>query len=194
MMYLNLMGDDLVKSTQYSLLNANYLLSLLKPHYKILYSNKNGRCAHEFILDIRPIKEKSGITEEDVCKRLIDYGFHAPTMSFPVPGTLMIEPTESEYLGELNRFVNALIMIREEIKEVEEGKADKKNNVLKNAPHTLQMIICNKWEYPYSREKAAFPDPKLKTQNKFWPSVGRIDNVYGDLNLICSCPPINSYI
>lgn len=189
-----MLGKDIIHSTNYSILAANYLECSLKNDYPILYTNENKRCAHEFIVDIRPIKEVCGITEEDVCKRLIDYGFHAPTMSFPVAGTLMIEPTESEDLAELDRFIKAMKLIREEIKEVEQGKVDPKNNVLKNAPHTLEVITSDKWERPYSREKAAYPDPNLKIKGKFWPSVGRVDNVYGDLNLTCTCPPIHYYV
>lgn len=193
-MYLKLLGKDLVKSTEYAILNANYVREKLKNHYNILYTSENGMCAHEFIFDIRPIKAKCGISEEDVCKRLLDYGFHGPTMSFPVAGTLMFEPTESEDKGELDRFINAMISIRKEISDVEEGKVDKVNNVLKNAPHTLEEVTSDKWDKPYSREQAGFPDPMQKIKGKFWPSVKRLDNVYGDLNLNCSCPPIHYYL
>jgi len=189
-----MLGKDLLKATQYCILNANYIANKLKDHYDVLYTDKNGRCAHEFIIDIRPIKAKCGISEEDVSKRLMDYGFHGPTMSFPVPGTLMIEPTESEDISELNRFINAMISIRNEIRDVESGKVDKLNNVLKNAPHTLKCITSDKWDRPYTREQAAFPDPDQKIKAKFWPATRRIDNVYGDLNLSCSCPPIHYYL
>jgi len=164
----------------------------LKSHYPLLYKGKNGTVAHEFILDIRGIKEKTGITEEDVAKRLLDYNFHAPTMSFPVPGTLMIEPTESEPLSELDRFCDAMIKIREEIKEVEDGKVDPKDNVLKNAPHTAEVVLSDTWTHKYGREKAAYPLPYLRL-TKFWPSVGRLDNAFGDRNVICTCPPMESY-
>lgn len=193
-MYIALLGKDLIYSSIYAILNANYMAEKLKKYYEIKYTGSQGRCAHEFIIDIRGIKAKTGISEEDVAKRLIDYGFHAPTMSFPIAGTLMIEPTESEDKGELDRFINALISIRSEIDEVESGKVDKLNNVLKNAPHTLEIITNDKWDRPYTREKAAFPDPNQKIKGKFWPTVGRVDNVYGDLNLNCSCPPIHYYI
>ena len=193
-MYMKMLGSDLRKSTEYAILNANYMMSRLKDAYKILYKGTADRVAHEFIIDMRDIKKESGITEEDVAKRLADYGFHAPTMSFPVPGTLMVEPTESEDKAELDRFCEALLQIREEIREVETGKADKNDNVLKNAPHTLEHVTSSNWTHSYSREKAAFPLPYVKKRGKFWPSVGRVDNVYGDLNLVCTCPPINDYI
>jgi glycine dehydrogenase len=152
----------------------------LEGHYKVLYRGKNGQCAHEFILDIRPFKEgPNSVSEEDVAKRLIDYGFHAPTMSWPVPGTLMVEPTESEDKGELDRFVDALISIRKEIDDVISGRVDPKNNVLKNAPHTAAMIASAEWNKPYTREQAAYPAPWLK-DSKYWPTVGRVDNVWGD--------------
>lgn len=189
-----MMGTSLRESTSYSILNANYVAKRLSSDYSILFTGKNGTCAHEFIIDLRPIKAISGITEEDVSKRLIDYGFHPPTMSWPVVGTLMFEPTESEDKGELDRFIDAMLSIREEIREVENGKADKKNNVLKNAPHTLQALMSTEWNHPYSREKAAFPVSSLKVKGKFWPAVGRIDNVHGDINLNCTCPPISNYI
>jgi len=193
-MYIKMMGKDLIKSTQLSILNANYIASRLSKEYKILYTGKNGRCAHEFLIDLRGIKATTGITEEDIAKRLIDYSFHPPTMSFPVVGTLMVEPTESEDKGEIDRFVEALLSIREEIREVEEGKVDKKNNVLKNAPHTMETIASDKWDRPYSREKAAYPVKTLRIKGKHWPSVGRVDNVYGDMNLVCTCPSTHSYI
>ncbi|MCC5815248.1 MAG: glycine dehydrogenase (aminomethyl-transferring), partial [Leptospira sp.] len=161
-------------------------------HYGVLYKGSRGLVAHECILDTRGLKKTSGIEAEDIAKRLMDYGFHAPTMSFPVPGTLMIEPTESESKEELDRFCDAMISIREEIKQVEEGKIDKMDNPLKNAPHTTGMVMNDEWKHVYSREKAAYPLPWLKS-NKFWPAVGRIDNVYGDRNLMCSCIPIAAY-
>src|SRR5690606_15240045 len=159
----------------------------------ILYTNDNGQCAHEFIVDLRPFKKSAEIEAEDVAKRLIDYGFHAPTMSFPVPGTIMIEPTESEDKAELDRFCDALINIRKEIKEIEEGQYDRKDNVLKNAPHTQTVICNNDWNKSYSREKAAFP-LKYVRENKFWPAVSRVNNTIGDRNLICTCQPVESYM
>jgi len=164
----------------------------LEKEYKILYRNKHNKCAHEFIVDIRPFK-KVGIVEEDVAKRLMDYGFHAPTVSFPVPGGIMIEPTESEDKIELDRFCDAMFKIREEIREIEEGKADQKDNVLKNAPHPMEHVISSNWTHSYSREKAAFPAKWIHQRGKFWPTIGRIDNVYGDRNFVCTCPPIEHY-
>eukprot|EP00461_Guttulinopsis_vulgaris_P002067 UN02068 len=193
-MYIKMLGGDgLRTATSMAILNANYLMSRLKDFYPILYTGENGRCAHEFILDLRDIKKRVGITEEDVAKRLADYGLHAPTQSFPVPGTLMIEPTESEPLAELNRFADALISIRGEIAEIENGVADKVNNVLKNAPHTIDTVLADNWDRPYAREKAAYPVPSLR-QNKFWPTVGRVDGVLGDRVLVCSCPPMEDYM
>ncbi len=190
--YIAMMGGDgLTNATKLAILNANYIKELLSGHYKILYTGTHGRCAHEMIVDCRDFK-KSGVEVEDIAKRLMDYGFHAPTVSFPVAGTLMIEPTESESKGELDRFCEALIEIRNEIREVEEGKADKENNVLKHAPHTAAVITADVWDRPYSRQKAAFPLPYVK-EAKFWPSVSRIDNAYGDRNLVCSCLPIEEY-
>ncbi len=192
-LYIKLMGSRGLKlATETAILNANYMEKRLAPHYKILFTGKDGMCAHEFIIDLRPLKATSGIVEEDVAKRLLDFNFHAPTMSFPVPGTLMVEPTESESLYELDRFCDAMIHIRGEIKAIEDGKADKKNNVLKGAPHTADVVTAEKWDRPYSREAAAYPLPYLR-DNKFWPSVGRLDNVYGDRNLVCSCPPMSEY-
>jgi len=191
--YIKLMGGDgLTKATKMAILNANYMAGRLKDHYPILYKGTKGTVAHEFILDIRQIKDRTGISEEDVAKRLLDFNFHAPTMSFPVPGTLMIEPTESEPLAELDRFCDAMIKIREEIKEIEEGKADSKDNVLKNSPHTADSVLSDTWTHKYPREKAAYPLPYLRL-TKFWPSVGRLDNVYGDRHVICTCPPMESY-
>jgi glycine dehydrogenase len=172
-------ADGLTHATKITLLNANYMLSRLKPHFPILYVNENGRCAHEFILDARPFSKSAGVEAIDIAKRLQDYGFHAPTMSWPVPNTLMIEPTESESKEELDRFIDSLISIREEIREIEEGKVPRVGNVLKNAPHPIQDLIIGggegEWERGYSREKAAFPLPWLK-EKKFWPSVARIDD------------------
>lgn len=190
--YIAMMGGEgLTNATKMAILNANYIKNRLEGHYKILYTGTNGRCAHEMIADCRDFK-KVGIEVEDIAKRLMDYGFHAPTVSFPVAGTLMIEPTESETKEELDRFCDALIEIRKEIREVEEGKADKENNVLKHAPHTASVIIADVWERPYSRQKAAYPLPYVR-EAKFWPSVSRIDNAYGDRNLVCSCLPVELY-
>ena len=178
-------------ATQYALLNANYIATRLGKHYPLLFSGRNGRVAHECILDLRPIKARTGITEVDIAKRLNDYGFHAPTMSFPVPGTFMIEPTESESKVELDRFIDAMISIKVEIDRVESGEWHAIDNPLKNAPHTQQVVTAENWAHEYSRERAAFPCAAVKA-NKFWPSVGRVDDVYGDRNLICTCPPIES--
>lgn len=192
-MYISMMGaSGLLKSTQVAILSANYIAKRLEGHYPVLYTGKNGRVAHECIIDLRPLKAASGITEEDVAKRLMDYGFHAPTMSFPVPGTLMIEPTESEPRAELDRFIEAMICIRHEIARVESGELHAENNMLKHAPHTLADIMDESWDRPYSKNEAAFPVASLR-DNKFWPSVNRIDNVYGDRNLFCACPAIESY-
>jgi len=191
--YIALMGGEgLRQATEYAILNANYLAKKLGAHYPVLYSGRNDRVAHECIIDLRPLKERSGISEEDVAKRLMDFGFHAPTMSFPVPGTLMIEPTESESKAELDRFIEAMVTIREEIARVEVGELDADNNPLKNAPHTQADIIDPDWNRPYSREQAAFPASWLK-ESKLWPTVNRIDNVYGDRNLFCSCIPVEAY-
>jgi glycine dehydrogenase len=191
--YIVMMGaKGLTDATKLAILNANYMMTRLAKYYPVLYQGVNGRCAHEFILDMRSFKETSGIEVEDVTKRLMDYGFHAPTASFPVAGTLMIEPTESETKEELDRYCEALISIREEITEIEQGNADKESNLLKNSPHTADMVISDKWNYPYSRERAAYPTHWLRAR-KFWPAVGRINSVYGDRNLVCSCPPIEEY-
>lgn len=191
--YIRMMGGNgLTDATKYAILNANYLKDRLKDHYEILYTGKTGRSAHEFIVDLRPFKQSAGIESVDVAKRLMDYGFHAPTMSFPVPGTLMIEPTESESIEELDRFCEAMISIRKEIQEIEDGKADKEDNVLKNAPHTQRVMVADEWTRSYSREKGAFPLEDLKF-NKFWPSVSRVDDAYGDRNLVCSCIPMEAY-
>lgn len=192
--YIRMLGPDgLKKSTEHAILNANYIASRLSNHYKVLYTGEMGRVAHELILDLRPFKEV-GVSAEDVAKRLMDYGFHAPTLSFPVAGTIMIEPTESENLEELDRFCDALLSIYNEIKEVENGSYPKDNNVLCNAPHTLAVITTDHYTLPYSREKAAYPLAYLKQQNKFWPSVSRVNNAFGDRNLVCTCPPIESYM
>ena len=192
-MYMKMMGTDgLVSATQNAILNTNYIATKLKGHYEILYKGKDGLVAHECIIDIRPLKETAGIEVEDVAKRLIDYGFHAPTMSWPVAGTLMIEPTESESLKELDRFCEAMIKIREEIREIEEGKASKDDNLLKNAPHTAKTLITDSWTHEYNRSKAAYPVESLY-EDKYWPPVGRVDNVYGDRNLVCSCPSMEDY-
>ncbi|TGK32761.1 glycine dehydrogenase (aminomethyl-transferring) [Leptospira gomenensis] len=191
--YIALMGTEgLTDATKYSILNANYIAKRLEKSYPILYKGKNGFVAHECILDVRPFKKTAGIEVEDVAKRLIDYGFHAPTMSFPVPGTLMIEPTESESKEELDRFCEAMLLIHGEILDVENGKLDKTDNPLKNSPHTAAMISSDRWDHLYPRERAAYPANWLK-EHKFWPYVGRVDNVYGDRNLVCSCLPIESY-
>ena len=191
--YIAMMGaEGLTNATKYAILNANYIKSRLEKHYSILYVGKNGRCAHEMIVDFRQFKHSVGIEVEDVAKRLMDYGFHAPTVSFPVAGTLMIEPTESETKEDLDNFCDALISIREEIREIEDGKVDKADNVLKHAPHTAAVLLNSNWDRSYSREKAAYPLAKLK-ENKFWPSVSRIDSAYGDRNLVCTCEPIESY-
>ena len=192
-MYMKMMGTDgLVSATQNAILNTNYIATKLKGYYEILYKGKDGLVAHECIIDIRPLKETAGIEVEDVAKRLIDYGFHAPTMSWPVAGTLMIEPTESESLKELDRFCEAMIKIREEIREIEEGKASKDDNLLKNAPHTAKTLITDSWTHEYNRSKAAYPVESLY-EDKYWPPVGRVDNVYGDRNLVCSCPSMEDY-
>ena len=191
--YIAMLGDDGLKaSTEIAILNANYMAHKLQGYFPILYRGTQGYSAHEFILDLRPLKKESGISDEDVAKRLIDYGYHAPTMSFPVPGTLMIEPTESESKKELDRFCDAMITIKNEIDDVINGKMDAEDNPLKNAPHTAHAIASDEWDHPYSRQKAAYPAPYLKN-HKYWPSVGRIDNAYGDRNLICTCPPVEAY-
>jgi len=191
--YIKMMGEiGLTNATKYAILNANYIKSKLEPYFKVLYSGSKGRVAHEMIFDMREFKNSAHIEVEDIAKRLMDYGYHAPTVSFPVAGTLMVEPTESEPKSELDKFCNALLSIRDEIKEIESGRADQKNNVLKNAPHTAQVVISDNWQYPYNREKAAYPVEYLRS-NKFWPSVSRVDNAYGDRNLVCSCLPVSDY-
>ena len=191
--YIKMMGSvGLTNATKAAIVNANYIKAKLEKIYPALYSGQNGRVGHELIFDMRSFKHSAHIEVEDIAKRMIDYGYHAPTVSFPVPGTLMVEPTESESKAELDRFCEMMLNIREEIREVEEGKADPNNNVLKNSPHTLQTLISDNWNYPYSREKAAYP-LKWTRQNKFWPSVARVDNAYGDRNLVCSCVPVSEY-
>ena len=191
--YIALMGEKgLVEATKVAILNANYIAHRLQDHYPILYTGTTGNVAHECIIDMRPIKEASGVTDEDVAKRLIDYGFHAPTMSFPVAGTLMVEPTESESLFELDRFCDALIAIKEEINAVQSGQLDARDNPLANAPHTLADVAGSEWEHPYSRELAAYPVDSLR-RYKYWAPVNRVDNVYGDRNLFCACPAIETY-
>ncbi|MFT7584835.1 MAG: glycine dehydrogenase [Cellvibrionaceae bacterium] len=189
--YIRMMGADGLKhATEVAILNANYIAKRLDPHFPVLYQGESGRVAHECIIDLRHLKELA--SNEDVAKRLMDYGFHAPTMSFPVPGTLMIEPTESENLAEIDRFCRAMILIREEFTAIADGSADAENNPLKNAPHTAEEITSVDWDHPYSREEAAFPADWVR-ENKFWPYVARIDNAYGDRNLVCSCLPIEAY-
>jgi glycine dehydrogenase len=192
-MYIKMMGaEGLKKASQVAILNANYISRKLYKHFPILYTGKNGNVAHECIIDVRPIKAETGITEEDIAKRLIDFGFHAPTMSWPVPGTIMIEPTESESLPELDRFCETLIKIKEEINKVKSGEFDKSDNPLKKAPHTHTELTANEWKHKYDRETAAYPLEILKSY-KYWTPVARVDNVYGDKNLFCSCPVMDEY-
>ncbi|PYV16885.1 MAG: glycine dehydrogenase (aminomethyl-transferring), partial [Acidobacteria bacterium] len=191
--YIALMGGEgLAHATRVAICNANYIARRLAPHYPVLYKGKRGWIAHECILDLRALRSSAGIEVEDVAKRLMDYGFHAPTVSFPVAGTIMVEPTESESKEELDRFCDAMISIRREITAIESGKADRRNNLLKNAPHTAEALLAADWDRPYSREEAAFPAPWTR-EHKFWPSVSRIDNVYGDRNLVCTCAPVEAY-
>jgi glycine dehydrogenase len=188
--YICMLGSEgLTNATKYAILNANYIKARLDGHYPILYVGEKGRAAHEMILDCRAFKQ-NGIEVTDIAKRLMDYGFHAPTVSFPVAGTMMVEPTESEDVAELDRFCDAMISIR---KEIENASADEPNNVLKNAPHTLMMATSNEWIYPYSRETAVFP-LEYVSENKFWPTVRRVNETYGDRNLVCSCAPIEAYM
>ena len=192
-MYIKMMGAEGLKlATQNAILNANYIAHKLKDHFPILYKGKNGNVAHECIIDIRKIKSETGITEEDIAKRLIDFGFHAPTMSWAVPGTMMIEPTESESLKELDRFCDTLIKIKSEIDKIKSGKFDKIDNPIKNAPHTDLELASNEWKHKYTREEAAYPSDFLRS-NKFWPPVARVDNVYGDKNIFCTCPSIDEF-
>ncbi|MGB8341999.1 MAG: hypothetical protein WCE51_10455, partial [Chthoniobacterales bacterium] len=188
-MYIRMMGGaGLTKATKVAILNANYIARRLDSHFPVLFKGRHGLVAHECILDLRPCKSE-GVEVEDVAKRLMDYGFHAPTVSWPVPGTIMIEPTESEPKHELDRFCDAMIAIRGEIDAIGSGQADRKNNLLKNAPHTAEQVTADKWDHPYSREEAAYPASWTR-QQKFWPAVARIDSVYGDRNLFCTCPPM----
>jgi len=192
-MYIRMMGSTgLTEATKVAILNANYIATRLAPHYPVLYRGSKGRVAHECILDLRGFKATSGIEVEDVAKRLMDYGFHAPTVSFPVVGTLMIEPTESESLAELDRFCDAMIAIRAEIQAIADGKSDRKDNPLKHAPHTMRAVVTDQWTHSYSRETAAFPAPWLHDQ-KYWPAVARIDSAFGDRNLICTCVGMEAF-
>jgi glycine dehydrogenase len=191
-MYIRMMGaEGLKRASEVAILNANYIAKRLDPHFPVLFKGKHGLVAHECIVDLRQWRS-AGIEVEDAAKRLMDYGFHAPTISWPVGGTMMIEPTESESKHELDRFCEAMISIHAEIKAVAEGRQHRENNLLKNAPHTAREIASDKWDHPYSREQAAFPAPWTREQ-KFWPAVARIDNVYGDRNLFCSCPPVEEF-
>lgn len=191
--YIKMLGAEGLKAvSETAILNANYLKSKLENHFSVLYQGKNGRVGHEFILTMSNFKEKIGIEVDDIAKRLMDYGFHAPTVSFPVHDTMMIEPTESEPKAELDRFIDAMVAIRKEMQDIEDNKLDKIDNPLKNAPHTSLAVTSDSWNHKYSREQAAFPVPSLK-KNKFWPSVGRINNTYGDRNVFCTCPPIEEY-
>ncbi|HJQ65651.1 MAG TPA: glycine dehydrogenase (aminomethyl-transferring), partial [Gemmatimonadales bacterium] len=191
--YISLMGQEgLVDATKVAILSANYIARRLAGHYELLYAGAHGLIAHECIIDTRPFKQSAGIEVEDIAKRIIDYGFHPPTVSFPVAGTLMIEPTESESKQELDRFCDAMIAIREEIREIEDGRADRENNLLTNAPHTLADLLADEWDRPYSRERAGFPSSATR-EHKIWPVVGRVDGAYGDRNLVCVCPPIEAY-
>jgi glycine dehydrogenase len=191
--YIKMMGNEgLTEATKIAILNANYIKAKLGSTFNVLYSGKHGRVAHELIFDMRKFKETAHIEVEDIAKRLMDYGYHAPTVSFPVAGTLMIEPTESESKKEIDRFCEALLSIREEIREIEAGIADPVDNVLKNSPHTAEMVISDEWNHMYSREKAAYPTAWTRAR-KFWPSVVRVNNAYGDRNLVCTCPPVSSY-
>ena len=186
--YIALIGPDgLSKASQVAILNANYMAKRLEKHYPVLFSGRHGTVAHEFIVDLRPLKEVSGVEAVDLVKRLMDFGFHAPTMSFPVPGTLMIEPTESESKVELDRFCEALLLIRQEIQDIIDGRLPRDNNPLKHAPHTAEAVSAADWNHPYSRQQAAFPAPWVR-ERKFWPAVARIQEAYGDRHLICTCP------
>jgi glycine dehydrogenase len=191
--YIRMMGGSgLTRASKAAILNANYVAKRLAPHYPVLYTGNAGTVAHECIIDPRPLKISAGVEAVDIAKRLMDYGFHAPTVSFPVAGTLMIEPTESESREELDRFCNALIGIRDEIREIEQGIQPRDNNLLKNAPHTAEAVISDDWDRPYSRERAAYPAPWTR-EHKFWPAVGLVESAQGDRNLICACPPVGAY-
>jgi glycine dehydrogenase len=185
-------ADGLAEATQVAILNANYVAKRLEGHFDLLYAGRNGLIAHECILDTRPFKASAGVDVLDIATRLMDYGIHAPTVSFPVPGTLMVEPTESESKEELDRFVDAMIAIRGEIREIEEGRADRENNLLTNAPHTLEDLLSDDWNRPYSRERAGFPSKAVR-EHKVWPPVGRANAAYGDRHLVCTCPPMEAY-
>ena len=192
-MYIAMMGaDGLTEATKIAILNANYIAHRLESYYPVLYKGKYGFIAHECILDLRPLKKSASIEVQDISKRLMDYGFHAPTVSWPVAGTIMVEPTESESKEELDRFCDAMISIRQEIEEIETGKADKEDNLLKNAPHTAESLMVDDWKHGYSRQRAAYPAPWTR-EHKFWPAVGRVDNAFGDRNFVCSCLPIEAY-
>jgi glycine dehydrogenase len=192
-MYIVLMGGDgLTRATEIAILNANYVATRLAGSFPVLYKGDNGLVAHECIIDPRPLKASAGVEVEDIAKRLMDYGFHAPTVSFPVAGTLMIEPTESESKAELDRFCDALIAIREEVSAIERGEMHRENNPLANAPHTARHVTASEWSHPYTREQAAYPVDSLY-ERKFWPYVGRIESAYGDRNLVCVCPPVEEY-
>jgi glycine dehydrogenase len=192
-MYIRMMGPDgLTDATENAILSANYIAKRLAPHYPILYTDAQGLIAHECILDTRVVKESAGVTVDDIAKRLIDYGFHAPTMSWPVAGTLMIEPTESEPLCELDRFCEAMIAIRHEITAIESDNVSADNSILRHAPYTVEAVTADQWPHAFSRQQAAFPLSSLKA-DRYWPPVARIDNVYGDRNLVCSCPPLSEY-
>ena len=185
-------GEGLTYATKIAILNANYVAARLEEHYPVLYKGANGRIAHECIVDPRPLKASAGVEVEDISKRLMDYGFHSPTVSFPVAGTLMIEPTESEPKAELDRFCDALIAIREEVRAIERGTADRDDNPLKHAPHTMRAVVSDAWDHPYGREQAAFPAPWTRDR-KFWPAVSRVESAYGDRHLVCSCIPTDAY-
>jgi glycine dehydrogenase len=188
--YIAMMGaEGLAAASRVAILNANYIAARLDEHFPVLYRGKSGRVAHECIIDLRPLKAASGVEAEDVAKRLMDYGFHAPTMSFPVPGTLMIEPTESESLAELERFCDAMIAIRQEIRDIEEGRADRVNNVLKHSPFPAAVATAEVWDHPFTRQQAVYPTEWVR-DSKFWPATARIENVWGDRNLFCSCIPV----
>jgi glycine dehydrogenase len=191
--YIAMLGRDGTKgATEGAVLNANYMASRLSAHFDVLYTGEHGRVGHEFILDLRPLKKETGVSDEDVAKRLMDYGFHAPTMSFPVAGTIMVEPTESESKYELDRLCSALISIRAEIHQIQMGVSDREDNPLRNAPHTAVMVTADKWDHAYSREQAVYPAAWTR-ESKYWPPVRRVDNAHGDRNLVCACPPIDSY-
>jgi glycine dehydrogenase len=193
-MYIRMMGGPgLTMATKLAILNANYVARRLQEHYPVLYTGRAGTVAHECIIDPRPLKGATGVDAADIAKRLMDYGFHAPTVSFPVPGTLMIEPTESESQEELDRFCDALIGIRDEIREIEQGVADRADNVVKNAPHTADMVVADEWTHPYGRERAAYPASWTR-EHKFWPYVGLVESAAGDRNLICACVPTEEYV